>query len=661
MKGARRMMKKKGISRRDFLKGTAAGAATMAISGILGACASDTAGTTMAAESEAATTAAQTEAATAAAQTEAATAAETAAAETAAPGAASEGGDFAAQYGSNFNWLGEAPVIADSEIVETYDCDILVIGSGNSGLPCARKAAELGKKVIVMERLGEEVWAPLGCDVGTVNSQLFKDLCDGDTIDEIAVYNEWMRRTYGRSNQHFAYQFATRSGEAADYLRAVAPQDELDEYSVCYNFPRGRFYDGQNHYEVNPSGYTSFPGTVSYRDFNNKLGGGENQPAWKAILLYSVEEAKKNGAEWLWGTSAVVLCQNADGDVTGAIGQDADGKYIKVNAAATVCAAGDFSGNGEMVLGLMDEVRELAEASNIELNPDNFRGMGQNGMGHKLMLWAGAVMEPGPRAAMNFGNGAGAPSLAAFGNYPVFGSDGKRFYNDAMLQFGGQGFFARRPAGDHLCTIMDSNWNENMARMGYEHNVSSCTCEREWNLVIESMKEGVDAYHADPAKAGPEGFDTYSFTGFGLNKGAHLFVADTLEELADYLGYEGEAKQGLLDEIAHYNEMCAAGRDTDFGRDASLMIPIEKGPFFGVSTVTNKGRVMSGMVQMSGVLVTDHNEVRRKDDSLIKGLYAVGNDCGGRYAVQYHTLMAGNSVGSAITQGYCLGEYLGNL
>lgn len=655
MKGVRRIMKKSGISRRDFLKGTAAGAAAMAISGILGACSQDAAATAAAAE----TTAAET-------TTEAAgtTAAQTEAAGTAAAGeteAAAETTDFTARYGSNYSWLGEAPVVADSEIQETFDCDILVIGGGNAGVPCARKAAELGKKVIVMEMLREDVWSPLGCDVGTVNSQLFKDLCDGDTIDEIAVYNEWMRRTYDRANQHFAYQFATRSGEAADYIRAVATKEELDEYSVCYNFPKGRFYDGENHYEVNHSGYTSFPGTVSYRDFNNKLGGGENQPAWKAIMQYSIAEAEKNGAQWLWGTSAVVLCQNADGDVTGAIGRDADGNYVKVNAAATVCAAGDFSGNGEMVLGLMDEVRELAEASNIELNPDNFRGMGQSGMGHKLMLWAGAVMEPGPRAAMNFGNGAGAPSLAAFGNYPVFGSDGKRFYNDAMLQFGGQGFFARRPAGDHLCTIMDSHWNENMARMGYEHNVSSCTCEREWNLVIQSMEEGVEAYHANPATAGPEGFDTYSFTGFGLNKGAHLFVADTLEELADYLGYEGEAKQGLLDEIAHYNEMCKAGRDSDFGRDASLMIPIQDGPFFGVSTVTSKGRVMSGMVQMSGVLVTDQNEVRRKDDSIIKGLYAVGNDCGGRYAIQYHTLMAGNSVGSAITHGYCLGEYLGNL
>ncbi|MCD8335951.1 MAG: FAD-binding protein [Lachnospiraceae bacterium] len=569
--------------------------------------------------------------------------------------------DYAALYGSNYNWLGEAPVIDDSEIAETYDCDILVIGGGNSGVPCARKAAELGKKVIVMEMLSEDAWAPLGCDVGTVNSQAFQDLCDGDTVDEIAVYNEWMRRTYDRSNQHFAYLYATRSGEAQDYMREVAPEEELEEFSVYYNFPNGRYYDGENHYQVNHSGYTSFPGTISYRDFYNTLGGGENQPAWKAIMQYSIEDAQNNGAEWLWGTSAVVLCQNEAGDVTGAIGKDADGNYIKVNATATVCSAGDFSGNGEMVLGLMDEVRELAEACGVELNPDNFRGMGQNGMGHKLMLWAGAVMEPGPRAAMNFGNGAGSPSLAAFGNYPVFGSDGKRFYNDAMLQFGGQGFFARRPAGERLCTIMDSNWNENMAYMGYEHNVSSCTCEREWDLVVQSMEEGVEAYHADPETAGPEGFDTYCFTGYGLEKGSHLYVADTLDELADYLGYEGDAKQGLLDEIAHYNEMCEAGADTDFGRDASLMLPIQDGPFFGVSTVTSKGRVSSGMVQMSGVLTTDNNEVLRSDDTIINGLYAVGNDCGGRYAIQYHTLMAGNSVGSAVTHGYCLGEYLGNL
>lgn len=343
-----------------------------------------------------------------------------------------------------------------------------------------------------------------------------------------------------------------------------------------------------------------------------------------------------------------MLIQNDEGDVTGAYGKGPDG-YVRVNADAVLLACGDFSGNGEMVLALNDEVRELAEASGLDTtDPSGFMGMGQDGMGHKLACWAGGVIEPGPRAAMNFGNGMGVPGLTAIGNYPVFGPDGKRFFNDAQLQFGGLGFMARRARGELMCTIADGKWEENIQNQGYEHNMSSTTCAREWDLVKEDLAN---------YKTGPDGFEVYGFTGYGMNK-SKMYAAETLEELADILGYEGEAKQGLLDEIAHYNEMCAAGKDTDWGRDADLMNPLDTPPFFGMAGNTDKGRISSGMVQMSGVLVTDNFEVRRLDDSIIKGLYACGNDCGGRYAVQYHTLMAGNSVGIATTQGYVAGEHI---
>ena len=242
----------------------------------------------------------------------------------------------------------------------------------------------------------------------------------------------------------------------------------------------------------------------------------------------------------------------------------------------------------------------------------------------------------------------GAPGLTAVGNYPVFGPDGKRFYNDAQLQFGGQGFFARRLPGDLMCTICDGKWEENIMNQGYEHNMSSTTCAREWDLVKEDMKNYV---------TGPDGFEVYSFTGYGMNK-SKMYAAETLDELADILGYEGDAKQGLLDEIAHYNEMCAAGKDTDWGRDADLMNAIDTPPFFGMSSVASKGRVSSGMVQMSGVLVNDNYQVRRPDDTIIHGLYAIGNNAGGRYAIQYHAMVAGNSVGLAITQGLVAGEHI---
>ena len=539
-------------------------------------------------------------------------------------------------------WLGPKPEVP-SDIAKTVDTELLVIGGGNSGVMAARKAAELGMKVVVMEKMTEEFWQPIGCDCGTINSQAYLDT-GAEPVDEMAVFNEWQLRTYCRSMPFNAKVFATRSGEATDYLREVVSQEELDEYSVYYSFPNGR-----RDVAINHSGYTSFPGTISYRDFNDKLGNGQNQPAFVVVMKANIEAAKAAGAEWLWETKAVVLTQNEAGDVTGAIGEGPDG-YVQVNASkAVLLACGDFSGNGEMVLALMDEVRQLAEISGVDTSdPSGFMGMGQDGMGHKLACWAGGAMEPGPRAAMNFGNGMGAPGLTAIGNYPVFGPDGKRFYNDAQLQFGGQGFFARRLPGELLCTIADGKWEENIMNQGYEHNMSSTTCAREWDLVKADLANYV---------TGPDGFEVYGFTGYGMNK-SRMYAAETLDELADILGYEGEAKQGLLDEIAHYNEMCAAGKDTDWGRDADLMNPLDTPPFFGMSTTTSKGRVSSGMVQMSGVLVNDNYQVRRPDDTIIHGLYAVGNTAGGRYAVQYHTLLAGNSVGFAVTQGYVAGEHI---
>ena len=52
-----------------------------------------------------------------------------------------------------------------------------------------------------------------------------------------------------------------------------------------------------------------------------------------------------------------------------------------------------------------------------------------------------------------------------------------------------------------------------------------------------------------------------------------IYRADTLDELADLLGYKGAAKQNFLDSIAHYNELCYAGVDSDYGKDAPYMVP----------------------------------------------------------------------------------------
>ena len=544
-------------------------------------------------------------------------------------------------------WLGDAPVIPEDAIAETFDTELLVIGSGHSGLMCARKAAELGTKVMVMEKMSEAVWSPIGCDMAAVNADYYLEQgCK--PVDEMEVLNEWQRRSMNRSNPALIRQFATRSGECANWIRALAPKEELDEFSVYCNFPDGRVSEA-----MTISGRTSFAGSVSYRDFNNKLGNGDNQPALKPIWMYSVKKAQEEGVRWLWGTRGIVLCQNEAGDVTGAIGQREDGSYVKVNASkAVVLACGDFSGNGAMVYALMDEIRNLITTRHIELDDTaKLNGMSQDGSGIKMGLWAGGMMEAGPRAAMNFGvGGSVGASLGIVGDYPQFGPDGKRFFNESIVQFGGHGLTARKRLGGLYCSIADGKILDGMKVQSYEHNMSSTTCEREWSLVEEDIRN---------YKTGPEGFQVHGFTGYGMNTST-VYAAETLDELADILGYEGEAKQGLLDEIAHYNEMCAAGKDTDWGRDPQHMIPIDTPPFFGNSAVAGESaRIAGGMVQLSGLQTDDNQQVRRqKDDSLIKGLFATGNCCGDRYSVQYHTTMIGNTVGMACTLGMCLGEYI---
>ena len=63
------------------------------------------------------------------------------------------------------------------------------------------------------------------------------------------------------------------------------------------------------------------------------------------------------------------------------------------------------------------------------------------------------------------------------------------------------------------------------------------------------------------------------------HNGVSLFVADTLEELAEQAGIE---KAPFLHEVAHYNHMCEKGVDQDFGknprhppphRDRPLLMP----------------------------------------------------------------------------------------
>ena len=137
------MKKCNGVSRRSFLKGAAGAGLSAAALSMLAGC-SPAATSTKAEESAAAASGASGV-------------------------AVGQPSSIAANGGVAPSWLGEKPEVP-SDIAKTIDCDLLVIGGGNSGIVAARKAAELGAKVVVMEKQPQDTWSPIGCDCGTIKA-----------------------------------------------------------------------------------------------------------------------------------------------------------------------------------------------------------------------------------------------------------------------------------------------------------------------------------------------------------------------------------------------------------------------------------------------------------------------------------------------------------
>ena len=84
-------------------------------------------------------------------------------------------GEATPGYVCTFDWLGEKPQIADADIAETIDTEILIVGAGHAGIQCACAAAEGGAKVDVIEKVAEDARKVKGEDIGHCNSQWLID------------------------------------------------------------------------------------------------------------------------------------------------------------------------------------------------------------------------------------------------------------------------------------------------------------------------------------------------------------------------------------------------------------------------------------------------------------------------------------------------------
>lgn len=145
-------------------------------------------------------------------------------------------------------------------------------------------------------------------------------------------------------------------------------------------------------------------------------------------------------------------------------------------------------------------------------------------------------------------------------------------------------------------------------------------------------------------------------------KSGYLKRGNSLQELASVIGVPAAA---LQEEVEVFNRDAASGIDTKFSKGSTAynryqgdslvrpnpcMAPILKGPFYAIKVVVGEIGTFAG-------LATDEScQVLSKDRQPVKGLYAVGNDAASIMGGNYPG--AGITLGPALTFGYVVGQTL---
>ena len=556
------------------------------------------------------------------------------------------------------DWLGEPPQIAPEEIVATYDFDVVVCGGGHSGSQCALAAAQSGAKVGLIEQMSKDEYNAFGVDVCGYNSQLLTDRGLGgyNTGDIVA---EFVRRGAGRVNADIIRAFVENSGEMIDNLVAITP-----ETSNMWDFETGQVqvqtaYEmpDASYYPLERSGFKGWASCLQTMGTHNLNPIDGKDPAdvmrMTEIEVYTRLAAEELGATWFWETYATVLVQNDEGDVTGVIAKGPDG-YIQLNASKAVClCCGDFGSNPDMVWNLLDDVNELGARNGM--TRDQMTGSGRDGSGIKMGCWAGGNIECHPRPSMN--TMMYTPGPWGDAPFPMINSKGKRFMDEGMCGLHSP-MMHRQPHGP-ISIVTDANYLESLQACSIDHGAADwgwayVNIHDYWGRMEEDMKVAVEA--------GAEGADVHDvavpYREWRIFK---VWSAQTLDELFEYLGYEGDAKAQAVASIEEYNEMCAAGVDTLYGKDPVFMKPVDTPPFFG-AVVDNQCQNTTGLVTLAGLVTDEHMNVLKSDYTTpIKGLYAAGNCLGHRYGPGYSTPTAGASMGMAMTHGRVLGKYVAAL
>ena len=360
-----------------------------------------------------------------------------------------------------------------TDILETKDYDVVVVGAGAAGVPAALSAFEAGAKVALLQKEATAISQGNTCD------SIILDQTDPAGVE--AVVSLITEDCCHRSDREQVRLWAYNSGEALQWLWDIAqkagaqvvdstakwtgPIKQIDGYDITYFA-----------FDFGPKPYNTGNGMRDIADY-----------------------AEQQGVDIFYSTPAAQLVQNDGGAVTGVVAEGKDG-YIQFNASkGVIIATGDYENDDEMM------AYYEAEMANIYRKEQNKTGDGQT-----MMVWAGGRMEDvcGSKVLHDFDAGPGSMADMPF---LCVKNDGTRFCNENRSEMATMGNFLKSEEDQGWYTqVFDSNYMTDCA--DWPGALIPPEAMVNYMPEVEGEKEGV--------------YDTLINT----------YAADTIEELGEKLG-----------------------------------------------------------------------------------------------------------------------------
>lgn len=307
-----------------------------------------------------------------------------------------------------------------TDIAETRDFDVVVIGAGASGTPAALSALEAGASVALLQKENQAI--------SQGNSGSGIDLTTSDAADVADLVSQLMTDNQHRPTRGLIELWAQNSGEAVKWVIEKSAENGAPVIDQ----------GNQQHMPlINRKGYTMNFVTSFFGPKPLNTGDG---------IRALAQTAEQEGVEIFYSTPAEQLVTDDSGKVTGVIAKGESG-YIQFNAAkGVIVATGDYQNDTEMLYYYQPDMTNFGPKQS-----------NKTGDGHKMIVWAGGKIEDLAHTKMLHDFDAGPASMCDMPFLSVK-MNGERFVNETVEMSLMNCYLRSAEDAGHYCQIFDSNY-----------------------------------------------------------------------------------------------------------------------------------------------------------------------------------------------------------